>query len=83
MSDIPIWTWSWILMAVGVFGLYISSRRKAGGFLIGLGAQVLWVAYAVATEQHGFLISAACYGWMYWRNFKAWRSAMTAEKVAV
>lgn len=82
MIEIPVWLWSYLLTAIGVFGLYIASKKYAWGFLVGLGAQVLWVAYALATEQHGFLISAGLYGWMYARNFKAWRTPKTAPLTA-
>lgn len=78
MFEVPVWLWSYILTAIGVTGLYISSKKYAWGFLVGLGAQVLWVAYALATDQHGFLISAFFYGWMYARNFKAWRQPKPA-----
>ena len=76
------WYWSWILTAIGVFGLYIASRKLAWGFLVGLAAQVLWVVYAVATEQYGFIVSALLYGWVYSRNFKTWRRAAETQKEA-
>ncbi|MDX3637687.1 hypothetical protein PV728_47455 [Streptomyces europaeiscabiei] len=64
--------WSWILTAVGVTGLYFAGRRRALGWAIGLGAQVLWIAYALTTRQYGFLVSAGAYGWVYARNFRSW-----------
>ncbi|MFE9921571.1 hypothetical protein ACFYQA_08310 [Streptomyces sp. NPDC005774] len=66
--------WSWLLTAVGVTGLYFAGRKRALGWAIGLGAQVLWVAYALSTRQYGFLVSAFAYGWVYAKNFRAWRS---------
>ncbi|MFJ2205930.1 hypothetical protein [Streptomyces microflavus] len=65
--------WSWLLTGVGVTGLYFAGRKRALGWGIGLGAQALWVAYAVSTEQHGFLAAAFAYGWVYAKNFRAWR----------
>lgn len=64
--------WSYLLTAVGVFGLWLSGRKDGRGWLVGLGAQVLWVAYAVTTQQWGFLVSAAAYGWVYAKNARAW-----------
>lgn len=64
--------WSWILTAVGVTGLYFAGRRNWVGWAIGLGAQVLWVAYAVSTRQWGFLVSAFAYGAVYAKNLRAW-----------
>jgi hypothetical protein len=71
---IPQW-WSWLLMAVGVTGLWAAGSRKAWGWAVGIGAQVLWIAYALATHQYGFLVSAFAYGSVYVRNYRAWRKA--------
>lgn len=65
--------WSYLLTVVGVTGLVMAGRRQAVGWAIGLGAQGLWVAYAVATRQWGFIISAGAYGTVYARNWLAWR----------
>lgn len=66
--------WSWILTAVGVTGLYIAGRKSWLGWAIGLGAQFLWITYALATRQYGFLASAAAYGWVYAKNLRSWRA---------
>lgn len=58
---VPLW-WSIILTVVGVTGLFFLTKKKWYGFAIGLGAQVLWVSYAVATRQWGFLGSCVAYG---------------------
>jgi hypothetical protein len=57
-----MWWWSWLLTAVGVLGLYLAGRRSPWGWAVGLGAQGLWLAYAVATTQYGFIASALAYG---------------------
>lgn len=66
--------WSWLLTAVGVTGLHFAGRKRALGWAIGLAAQFLWVAYALATAQYGFLVSACAYGWVYAKNFRSWRN---------
>lgn len=65
--------WSYLLAAVGILGLVLAGRRKAIGWAIGLGAQALWIAYALATHQFGFIVSALAYGAVYARNWSAWR----------
>jgi hypothetical protein len=65
--------WSYLLTAVGVFGLYLAGRKSKWGWAVGLGAQGLWLAYAVSTQQWGFLVSAFAYGAVYMKNFRAWR----------
>jgi hypothetical protein len=69
------WWWSWLLTAVGVAGLWLAGSKRNIGWLIGLAAQGLWVAYALATRQYGFLVSAACYATVYFRNWYRWNKA--------
>lgn len=68
---VPAW-WSWLLTAVGATGLYLAGRKVVWAWLVGLGAQVLWVAYAVATRQWGFIASAMIYGSVYLSNHLRW-----------
>lgn len=65
--------WSYVLTAVGVLGLLLAGSRKRVGWALGLAAQPLWVVYAVATGQWGFIISAVVYGGVYLRNWLRWR----------
>jgi hypothetical protein len=65
--------WSYLLTAVGVFGLYLAGRKDRRGWMVGIGAQVLWIAYATATHQWGFYVSALAYGFINWRNLRAWK----------
>jgi len=67
------WWWSWLLTAVGVTGLWIAGSKRRLGWGIGISAQVLWVSYAVATQQWGFIASALAYGFVYVRNWRAWK----------
>lgn len=66
--------WSFILAAVGIYGLYLAGKKNKYGWLIGFFAQFLWVIFAIATAQYGFLITAFAYGWVYGKNFKSWGS---------
>ncbi|MFJ4551092.1 hypothetical protein ACIP4X_18005 [Streptomyces sp. NPDC088817] len=64
---------------MGITGLYFAGRRRALGWAIGLGAQALWLVYAVTTHQWGFLVSAFAYGGVYAKNFLSWRSQQEQE----
>lgn len=64
--------WSFLLAAIGVMGIYLAGRKSYWGWALGLGAQVLWVAYAVATAQWGFILSAVAYGVVYGKNLWQW-----------
>lgn len=68
------WWWSWLLTAIGVFGLYLAGRKNYWGWGVGIAAQVLWIAYASATQQWGFYVSAIAYGWVYVKNLLSWRN---------
>lgn len=71
--------WSIGLAAIGILGIYLAGKKNSLGWLIGLSAQVLWVVYAVATQQWGFIASALAYGFIYAKNWLAWRSERFAQ----
>lgn len=60
---VSLW-WSFALTTIGVTGLFLVYGRPNSpiGPMIGLGVQGLWVAYAIATGQWWFLLSAFTYG---------------------
>lgn len=64
--------WSYALGAVGVFGLWLAGRKDPRGWMVGVGAQVLWLVYAVATQQWGFIVTALAYAWVYANNALRW-----------
>lgn len=65
--------WSWILTIVGVFGLYLAGKKSPIGWAVGIGAQFLWLSYAITTHQWGFIFSSLAYGWVYTKNYVSWR----------
>lgn len=71
--------WSWVLAAIGITGLYIAGRRNWIGWAIGFGVQWVWLAYALATRQWGFVASAIAYGVVYAKNLISWRRAEAEE----
>lgn len=71
--------WSWALAAVGITGIWLAGRNNKLGWAIGLGAQLLWLAYAIATEQWGFIVTAVAYGFVYGRNWLRWHRAEQAR----
>jgi uncharacterized membrane protein YcfT len=70
---IPFWLWSWLLLAIGIVGIWATGSKKSYGWLICISVQVLWIAYGLVTEQHGFIVSALVYGFVYLRNYLRWR----------
>lgn len=74
----PLWVWSYILTAVGIAGLFLAGSKNKLGWLLGVFAQSLWIAYATVTHQYGFYISAVAYGWVYGRNYWKWHKEVAA-----
>lgn len=64
--------WSYGLAAVGILGIYLAGKKSKWGWAIGLGAQALWIIYAIVTDQYGFIISALAYAAIYGRNWALW-----------
>lgn len=59
--------WSYILAAIGVTGLWIAATRPKVGWWFNIAAQAVWLAYAIATRQWGFLVTAVAYAVVYAR----------------
>lgn len=72
--------WSWTLAAIGITGLALAGSRKSAGWAVGLGVQALWIAYAIATRQWGFIASAIGYGAVNLRNWMRWRKTTPTEE---
>lgn len=70
MTDAQIW--SWIVTIVGIIGFIIAGRKVWWSWYVNLGAQVLWVVYALISSQPAFLVSAAIYTVVFGRNAYIW-----------
>lgn len=60
--------WSWALAAVGLLGMWLAGTGKRIGWTIGALGQLVWIAYAIATGQYGFVLTALAYAFVYLRN---------------
>jgi hypothetical protein len=65
--------WSWVLAAIGVAGIYFVGKKTLWGWFILLFGETLWIAYAVATEQYGFIVSAIAYAALYIKAYLHWK----------
>ena len=51
----------WGLVGAGILGTNLASRGVAGGWLLLVSLQPMWVVYALTTEQYGIIVgSVAC-----------------------
>jgi hypothetical protein len=65
--------WSWVLAVVGVSGMYFVGKKTVWGWLVLLVNECIWIAYALATGQYGFIVMALAYAVVYVKSFLAWR----------
>jgi hypothetical protein len=64
---------SWVLGSVGVAGIFFVGRKTIWGWFVLLFNEILWIAYALITDQYGFIFSAIAYGIVYVKSFLHWR----------
>jgi len=69
MDNIQILTW--VLGAVGITGFILAGNKVWWAWLVNLGCQVLWIAYAILSHQPAFFVTAmfysAVFGWNSWK----------------
>jgi hypothetical protein len=65
--------WSYLLAAVGVTGIFLVGRKTIWGWLILCVNECIWIAYALATKQYGFIIMAVAYAAVYVKSYIGWR----------
>lgn len=64
--------WGFALSLVGVAGFLLAGRKVWWAWHVNIAAQALWLAYAIVTDQPGFLLGVAVYSIVFFRNARAW-----------
>jgi hypothetical protein len=64
--------YSWGLAIIGVSGIYFVGRKTIWGWFVLLFNECLWIAYAIVTDQYGFIFSALAYAVVYVRSYMHW-----------
>jgi hypothetical protein len=71
---VPDW-WPWLLTGLQVTALWAAGTKRWWGWLLGASVQAPWIAYAVLTDQLGFIpgcaVSAAVQAYSYLRQASA------------
>ena len=65
--------WSYVLAVIGVTGIFFVGRKTIWGWLVLLFNEVLWITYALITDQYGFIFSAIAYAVVYIKSYLLWR----------
>lgn len=63
----------YILSVIGVCGMLVIGSHRWWGWCIAFVNECLWVAFAVATRQYGFILGATFYGTVNAYNAYKWR----------
>ncbi len=71
--------WSYLLAAIGVTGIFFVGRKTIWGWLVLCVNECIWIAYAIATKQYGFIIMALAYTAVYINSYMGWRSESESE----
>lgn len=71
--------WSYLLAAIGVTGIFFVGKKTLWGWLVLCVNEIIWIIYALATKQYGFIIMALAYTAVYIKSYKGWKSE--AEKM--
>lgn len=64
--------WPWLLSIVGVIGFELAGRKIWWAWYVNIGCQGLWFAYAIVTQQYGFLVGAFFYLYVFCKNAYKW-----------
>jgi hypothetical protein len=65
--------WSWLLAVIGVAGIFLVGRKTIWGWLVLCVNECLWIFYALATKQYGFIFMATAYALVYIKSYRQWR----------
>lgn len=75
------WIWSYLLVGVGLIGFVLAGQKKWYAWYVNFFCQFLWLAYAVLTQQWGFIVGALVYAVVFGRNAVKWTEDMRKNKV--
>jgi hypothetical protein len=65
--------WSWLLAVIGVAGIFLVGRKTIWGWLVLCVNECIWILYALATKQYGFIVMAVAYALVYIKSYMQWR----------
>lgn len=64
--------WSWALTLIGVTGFWLAGRKVWWAWYVNIANQALWLAYALVSQQWGFLLGIPVYLAVFVPNAVRW-----------
>lgn len=74
MKEIIITYLPYVLSAITAYTMLLAGDKKLKAWIVGLGNQVLWLTWILASGTYGLLPMTAVMCLVYWRNYKKWSS---------
>jgi hypothetical protein len=62
----------WVLTGFTCVNLWLLGRQRRSGFIVGLAAQPLWLAFDYAVGAYGLMPLALVLGWLYVDGWRRW-----------
>lgn len=66
---------TWLVTIVGLTGFFLAGRKIWWSWYVNIGCQVLWVIYAITSQQYVFILAATCYTVVFTKNAISWTKA--------
>lgn len=76
----PNQLWSWVLTVFGLLGFIFAGKKIWWAWYINIANQFLWTAYAIVTEQWGFIVGSVFYFAVFSRNAYLWTKEHQEKK---
>jgi len=74
----------WVVSAVGILGFHLAGKKIWWCWYINVANQILWVIFALVTDQLGFLVSTIFYLPLFANNARKWtRDHIRTKKTPV
>lgn len=64
--------WDYILSISGVVGFILAGKKIWWAWYVNIASQFIWLAYAIVTDQYGFLIGTVIYFIVFIKNAYDW-----------
>lgn len=74
--------WSFVLTGIGLAGFFLAGSKVWWAWYVNIANQFLWLAYAIVTDQWGFIIGTAFYLYVFIRNAVRWTREHRAKRLA-